>query len=149
MAVMKIDRNKLDQYIQACIDQGVTYGLGDKDPILGAFPPDYESIDCSGFMRALIHYSTDGEVTMPDGSWNQLDWLIAQGFPQVNFDTCVENDDSIRICVYEQPGHTGHVWLVMNGITYESHGHAGPSHRDWNNQVLAGISKMTKVFLVA
>lgn len=147
--VMRLDRAKLDAYIDACIAQGVVYGLGDKDPKLGSFPPDFRQIDCSGFMRALIYYATSNQVEMPDGSYNQLAWLHAQNFKISDYASTGAQDNVARICVYEAKGRTGHIWLVLNGSTYESHGSSGPSHRNWNCDTLKAISGETTVFAVA
>lgn len=149
--VMPIDKSELDSdaYILACRAQNITYGLGDKDPVLGAFPPDYSCIDCSGFMRTFVYYLTNGEIKLPDGSWNQLDYFKSNNFKPYTFSETGSVDNIVRVAVYEQSGHTGHIWMTYRGRTYESHGSAGPSHRDWDVPVLASLAALTQVFAVA
>lgn len=151
--IMPIDKSKLDSndYINYCRDHGVKYGFGAKETgeTLGTFPPGYKEIDCSGFMRAFIAYLTNRQDLMPDGSWNEKDWLIAQNYQKVPFSDSGLSDGGVRICVFEESGKTGHIWLCYNGKTYESHGSMGPSNRMWNDPILEQISPYTTTFLVA
>lgn len=146
---MPINKQKLLTYFLAAIAQGVQYGMGSKDPELGAYPPDFSHIDCSGEVRTLLFGASDGQVNLPDGSWNILDYLNKNGLKKSSFDDTANLDQVLRVCVYEETGKTGHVWLTFMGFTMESHGSAGTMPRKWDHPTLVGISKNTTVFEVA
>ena len=92
-------------------------------------------VDCSGFSRWALYHLSGDKVAVPDGSVQQHQWFHANGF-----DTCPVadghlTDGALRIFFLPPVGkEAGHVMLVFNGMTYESHGSAGPSSRSWGSQ---------------
>lgn len=155
-----IDTEKMDEYIQACISAGVQYGLGAKDPTPKAtLPIDFDRIDCSGFVRQIIRHATNGGVILPDGSWAQSEWCKNYKTPEPEAATLepieyknlnVEAFGPTRVVIafYRPVGDAvGHVWLVHKGVTYESHGKAGPAHREWCDPVLMRL--VTQAYILA
>lgn len=123
---------------------GWSYGLGYKivpidlqgHSLIGTGPDGDKAtkVDCSGFVRWAIYHMTAGVVDLPDGSVIQHSWFDDHGYtkqdPSVGHDT----DGALRIA-FLRPSSTvdgiGHVLLIIDGMTYESHGGVGPSQRDW------------------
>ena len=154
--VLPISRPLFIKYVNAANAMHIAYGMGHKDARPGAYPPHYTSIDCSGFFRTLLDYSTFGATSvMPDGSSNEADWLRGLGLKRhaitsaADYAAAVNNADiHIRACFHHPGGNgddpTGHVWCVFkNGsgevVTAESHGGVGVSSRPWNTPVLEAI----------
>ena len=119
--------------------EGVKYGLGWKaSPIdvnsgvfMGRSPLGLKGrkIDCSGFVRYLMNKAIDGFL-VPDGSVNQHDWVRASGFkPSADMDAM---DGALRIA-FIPPRPIGHVVLILNGWTFESHGGLGVDRRKWGS----------------
>jgi len=115
----------------------ISYQLGAKAR-LDALPTTIQHIDCSGFVRYLLYQASDRQLVMPDGSWKQREWCQKQRFEAVNYATAAECDGWLRIAfINPKPQRAGHVWLIRNGLTLESHGRTkGPDQRMWNTQVL-------------
>jgi hypothetical protein len=145
--MMNIDRGYLLELCAELMDGHIRYGMGAK-AALGAEPGDIKAIDCSGFTRYLIHRVTDGQVTLVDGSDEQNAWckrhhLRAEKYMQV----AGLSDGQLRIAFIPRVYHdgkvakAGHVWLVMDGETIESHGGKGPDRRAWNSPVLTARVK--------
>ena len=138
-----IESNYLQELCQQMMDGHVSYGYGSKVP-LDAEPSQIKKIDCSGFSRWLIYQATDGLVTMVEGSDEQHAWCKKQKLTKQNyFQTAALSDGQLRIAfiprVYGEGGKVakaGHVWLVLDGQTIESHGGKGPSRRAWNHSSL-------------
>lgn len=151
---LPIDIDKLNAYLAECVSRGIGYHLNEgaadsdtgkaPDGELSAFPPDYSHIDCSGWVRAAVAYATNGAeggpVVIPDGSQNQLDWFASSGFKPTIYENTALRDNRLRIA-FLRPHDTsegvGHVWLVLNGKTMESHAPTGPNSRDWNTPILS------------
>lgn len=113
-------------------DAGVSYQLGAKANPLSAQAGEFDAIDCSGFVRWLIFHATGQEI--PDGSVHQHDWAIQHGCKQSTFADAHSDDDLIRIAfLVPAGGKPGHVVLILNGYTMESHGGAGPDRRAWGS----------------
>jgi hypothetical protein len=118
------------------MDGHIRYGFGSK-AAFKTTPEDIKAIDCSGFVRYLIYHVTDGEVIMPDGSWNQNAWCKHNHLITVEFATAADIDGWLRIAFLPpKKGHAGHVWLILNGKTLESHGGVGPDRRPWDTPIL-------------
>lgn len=119
------------------------YGLGSKIPLsLPSSGFNGRKVDCSGFVRYLTYHSTDPHLTIPDGSYNQLDWFHSRA-PLVNYDDTIRQPHELHICfirtLYDARGHVsrvGHVFFVREGLTYESHGGVGPNSRKWDTRIL-------------
>jgi len=130
-----------NEYLDECERLGIKYELGGKAPEdeLSAFPPKYDAIDCSGWIRAAIAYATDGLIVIPDGSENQHDWFASHDFKPTNYENTALRDNRLRVAFLfpdDTSERVGHVWFIRNGKTLESHGGTGPSSRYWNTPIL-------------
>lgn len=89
-------------------------------------PSAIKGLDCSGFVQYVIHESTTHYYKIPQGSINQLNWLEEEGFHNYGKDAyeneAIKKDDTVRIAFRKRKSGNpvGHVWLVINGRTYES-----------------------------
>jgi hypothetical protein len=146
---LPLDPERLTRYLGTCLAHGVGYELGAKAHDLRAIPPDYHTIDCSGWVRAAIAVATEGRVTMPDGSVVQNDWCAAQGLKRNDFASCRLRDGLTRIAFIRANGFhpIGHVYLVRNGRTLESFGGHGPGSRPVTTHVLS--AETTDVYVLA
>ncbi len=102
-------------------------------------------VDCSGIQRGMMAVATPSHVHLPDGSWEQDAWCAAQGLkvsamdPSGYLDVCANTDGHTRMC-FIHPNENesiGHVFLVRNRVTLESHGGCGPDSRPFDTHVLA------------
>jgi len=112
----------------------VTYKLGAKCKFNAVPGRDFTAIDCSGFVRECVRRGTNLGDTFPDGSVNQHDWVKAQGFATDTINGGMQQDGAVRIA-FLPPTPTreiGHVVLIHNGKTLESHSKVGPDSRDWD-----------------
>jgi hypothetical protein len=141
MSSIWIDSAVLLSLCDQLMDGHISYGFGSKAGF-HTKPEQIKAIDCSGFVRYVIYQATSGHVVMPDGSWIQNDWCKAKHFERVKYATAAGNDGWLRIAFLPpKPGHAGHVWLILNGKTMESHGHKGPHRRPWDTKVLKSQAK--------
>lgn len=120
---------------------GVKYSFGAKAPNLDADSHTITEIDCSGFVRFVLHRAANGGFTMPDGSVNQREWIEAHGWHELNqySDVQYAKDDPTRLFIafLDPKGNKpGHVWLIRGGVTMESHGGVGVDSRPWNTPAL-------------
>lgn len=127
---LKAVRNEL-------LDGHISYRLGAKAR-LDAEPSTITHLDCSGFVRYLLYQASDKSLLLPDGSWIQREWCQKQKLEPVNYATAAECDGWLRIAFIDpKPNKAGHVWLIRNGQTLESHGRRiGPNQRPWDTPVL-------------
>ena len=103
-------------------------------------------IDCSGYVRWLVHRATDEAVTMPDGSAIQHEWVREAGFKESDVASACLLDGALRIAfLAPQGGKAGHVALIRNGLTFESNGGDGPNRRAWNGK---GWQAKTRVYVL-
>ncbi|ACA15295.1 peptidase S8 and S53 subtilisin kexin sedolisin [Methylobacterium sp. 4-46] len=114
----------------------VTYGLGQKVPFLDAVPGrDFTQVDCSGFVRQVVRLATTPSLRFPDGSVNQHQWARARGLETSSVAEGRATDDVVRIAFLRPQDagrkRIGHVVLIANGETLESHGGVGPDSRPW------------------
>jgi lysozyme family protein len=113
----------------------VGYHLSSKVPFHGAVPgKDFQAVDCSGFVREAIWRATSPHLAFPDGSVVQHDWIRARGFERSTPDAAFQEDGAVRIAFLrpqESPTRVGHVVLIQNARTLESHGGVGPDSRPW------------------
>ncbi len=134
---MPIDAAKLLDFLHACTNSTprVVYGLGKKIAKDSDQPgKDFKQVDCSGFVRAGIRRSTTPKLAFPDGSVVQHDWVRDQGYPRETIADGMKTDGHIRIAFLspaDSPVHIGHVVVIINAKTIESHGGAGPDSRAW------------------
>jgi hypothetical protein len=125
-------------FLTACMTSTprVQYGLGKKVPFHGATPGrDFTRVDCSGFVREAIWRATSNpHFNFKDGSVVQHEWVRTNGFQLTTTDAAALQDGVIRIAFLrpqDSTSHIGHVALVHNGRTLESHGSFGPNSRPW------------------
>ncbi len=126
-------------FLDACRDSvpRVTYGLGKKAPFLDAVPGrDFTQIDCSGFVSHVVRLCTVPAIAFPDGSVTEHDWIDARGFERCTISSAAQVDGALRIAFLRPqdagPDHIGHVVLIYDGWTLESHGGVGPDSRRWD-----------------
>ena len=111
----------------------VGYRLGAKIPANGVPGRDFTEVDCSGFVREVVRRSTNLGNTFPDGSVVQHDWVTKRGFKTTSIASAQVKDGTVRIA-FLAPTRTrkiGHVVLIYDGMTIESHGGVGPDSRPW------------------
>ncbi|WP_202189228.1 hypothetical protein [Sphingomonas sp. CCH10-B3] len=148
---MPIDTAKMLAFLNACMTSQprVQYGLGAKIPNDAAQPGrDFTKVDCSGFVRAAIRRSTAPKVAFPDGSVVQHDWVRDQGYTRQTLADGKLDDGRVRIAFLspaDSPSRIGHVVLILNGKTLESHGGVGPNSRAWTGQ---GWQAKARVYLL-
>jgi hypothetical protein len=134
-----LDITVASDFLGSCMHSSprVKYGLGAKISPHGATPgTDFTKVDCSGFVREAIWRATTPHFNFPDGSVVQHDWVRDKGYERSTRTDALLEDGKIRI-VFLRPqdtsSHIGHVALVHNGKTIESHGGVGPNTRAWTN----------------
>jgi lysozyme family protein len=136
---LPLDFSKAAAFLQACMNSTprVTYGLGAKVPFFGAVPGrDFRRVDCSGFVREAIRRATTPRAAFPDGSVVQHDWVKQRNFKKSTPQSALLQDGAVRIAFLrpqDVSSGIGHVVLVHNGRTLESHGGRGPNARPWTN----------------
>lgn len=148
---MSIDWAKAQAFLHACVTSNprVTYGLGAKVPSDASIPGrDFRNVDCSGFVRAAIRRSTNPKVPFPDGSVVQHDWVKAKGFPRGTIEDGKLADGKIRIAFLspkDAGSGIGHVVLIRNARTLESHSGVGPNSRPFDG---TGWQRKARVYLL-
>lgn len=106
-------------------------------------PAAIKSLDCSGFVQYVIHETTRQYYKIPAGSAKQKEWLEANKFLDYKLKgesikipykrEAPKHDNNVRIAFKKTSPEipktktkpkvdkkVGHVWLVINGKTYES-----------------------------
>src|SRR5262249_19536344 len=90
-----------------------------------------------------IKEATTPMVPFPDGSVVQHDWVAAHHYKKTSVASGKLADGMVRIA-FLAPGATssgiGHVVLIHNGRTLESHGGVGPHSRPWNGEGWQGAT---------
>lgn len=136
---MPLDRAILTDFLDRCMtsDPRVRYGLGKKVPRHGAIPgQEFTEIDCSGFVREAIRLATSPMVKFPDGSVVQHDWVRNWNYAPGMVEDGEKTDNRVRIAFLrpqDSAKGVGHVVLLLNGMTLESHGGVGPNRRVWSS----------------
>ena len=136
---LSLDITAARNFLNSCITSSprVKYGLGAKISPHGAIPgTGFTKVDCSGFVREIVWRATAPHFNFPDGSVVQHDWIKAKGYERGTRADALLQDGRIRIVFLrpqDSPSHVGHVALVHNAKTIESHGSVGPDSRDWTN----------------
>lgn len=146
--MIQINREHLLELCADLMDGHIVYAMGAKARTLHAEPADIPALDCSGFTRYLIFQATDGQVHLPDGSDEQNTWCVRQHLrPDSYAHVAGLGDGTLRIAFIPREykngrlHRAGHVWLLVDGRTLESHGSKGPDRRDWNCSRLTGRVK--------
>jgi len=126
-------------FLNSCMTSSprVKYGFGAKVSPHGAIPGSgFKRVDCSGFVRETVWRATSPHFNFPDGSVVQHEWIRNKGYERGTRADAFLEDGKIRI-VFLRPqdsaSNIGHVALVHNARTLESHGSHGPNSRAWTN----------------
>ncbi len=137
-----VDVPYLLRLMALCVAAVVRYLMGGKARDLDAVPLDVSAIDCSGFARWLLYHATRGQLLLPDGSCIQDHALFLDQFKSTDPANCALHDGHVRVCIHlaDDKDGTGHIWIVLNGVTYESHGGRGVSSRPWNVMLSSGYT---------
>lgn len=135
-----VDIPYLRTLMAQCVAAGIRYLMGGKAHELDTVPLDVSRIDCSGFARWLLYHATRGKLLLPDGSCIEDQALALDGFKKTDPANCALHDGHVRVCIHlaDDKDGTGHIWIVLNGVTYESHGGRGVSSRAWNVMLSSG-----------
>lgn len=135
MKTLPINKPVLVDFMNQCLDK-VKYHLGAKAKFGSRPMKDFAEIDCSGFVRWLLHMCCG--VRIPDGSYNQRVWFQKQGYKTNPYKVVAGlRDNRLRIAFMNPvDGESGHVWLICNGKTIESYGGHGVGRRGWDTTVL-------------
>lgn len=121
-------------------DGHVRYQIGDglgKVRHLSDAPSTVTGLDCSGFVQYMIYRCTDPHVRIPAGSSLQEQYFRNNHYVEIPYaDHAWKNDDVVRIGFRDRTDNLiRHVWLVINGFTYESTtraGRDGPTSFHWS-----------------
>ena len=136
---LALDITAATNFLNSCMHSSprVKYGLGAKVSPHGAAPGNgFTKVDCSGFIRETIWRATTPHFNFPDGSVVQHDFIKDKGYERSTRADASLEDGKIRIVFLrpqDSPSHIGHVALVHNAKTLESHGGVGPDSRQWTN----------------
>jgi hypothetical protein len=140
---LAIDGGKIAALVLSLEAAGLSYGLGSKIEPLSLQASDLAaaeitSVDCSGCVRWAIFHALGqpADFNFADGSVQQHEQVLAVGFKQSEYNAGFELDDHVRIgfLTPEDRGGVGHVVIIWNANTYESHGHKGPDSRVWGTE---------------
>lgn len=133
---LDIDVGLLLTLVGRTVKPGDQYKLGGKAPSLDADSSQIGPIDCSGYLRWLLHRATGNRLVIPDGSWHQKGWAESVGFKETVVASGALQDNRIRLAYMKplRPGGVGHIALVLNGWTIESSSKRGPGRRLWTGE---------------
>ncbi|WP_299750271.1 hypothetical protein [Devosia sp.] len=99
-------------------------------------------------MREAIRRATN-KGPFPDGSVVQHDWIREKGFAASTIADAGKKDGIIRIAFLrpqDAASGVGHVVIVHQSVTYESHGGTGPNSREWTG---SGRQTKAKVYILS
>ncbi|MCP5072564.1 MAG: hypothetical protein GY947_04620 [Rhodobacteraceae bacterium] len=117
--------------------------------LAGTSTSEIRQLDCSGFVEYVIYQTTIHHHNIPSGSRRQRNF-IERDHDEVDYNANASLlDEMVRIgfrdAVWEGSGDNrrrtgvGHVWLVINGITFESTSrngrNQGPKSFSWETRV--------------
>lgn len=136
-------------FVAAQMKSGVSYLLGGKARSLKEGPGVTGRIDCSGEFRLLGYHATDGETSMPDGSWLQREYC-EKNFDEVPYSQAMEAKAGELYAAFitsgvNGAGRIGHVWNVFydekkkRAMTLESHGGKGVNSRPADYKTLRNL----------
>jgi len=126
------DPKQVEQFTANGINAGIKYKLGAKVSPLSSAIARISEVDCSGFVRWAI-FQVCGTI-IPDGSVNQHQWADIQGLKKSTVNDAKNKDNFLRIAFLRPQGdEPGHVMLIANGLTCESHGGKGIDRRPWGS----------------
>jgi cell wall-associated NlpC family hydrolase len=145
-ATLDFDTATMDAFLAACVSSTprVGYKLGAKIRPGQVPGRDFAAVDCSGFVREILRRCTVVGTQFPDGSVVQHEWVRARGFAPAD-----QAKTGMVYLAFLSPADTssriGHVVLVHNGKTVESHGGVGPDSRPWDR---SGWQSKARLYVV-
>lgn len=141
MRPLILNKFKIPALVKDCQLHGVGYSLGAKAQPLALQAASLMALDCSGFVRWAIYHASlmlpDTDIAyafkLPDGSVQQHEWCDAQKLERSPVGEGSLSDGVLRIAFLtpQDGGGIGHVMLIQDGFTLESHGGVGPDRRKW------------------
>lgn len=147
-----IDVDLLVELSRRTVQPGNQYRLGGKAPKLTADSATIRGlgIDCSGYVRWILHRATGDELVIPDGSVQQAEWADSVGLKRSTVEACALLDGVVRMAQLPPTASrsgVGHITLILDGQTIESRGGAGPDRRPWTGegwQALVNVWGLTR-----
>lgn len=120
----------LNELLAASIRYEMSGMVGKVRNLAGTEPSDISQLDCSGFVEYVIYKTSEHNENLPSGSRRQRD-EIANSYAEIDYATAAPMiDNTVRIGFRDavwttvnairRRSQVGHVWLVINGRTYES-----------------------------
>jgi len=116
----------------------VKYLYGGKTPSLGCDSSAFSVVDCSGFVAWILYRATRGLLALNMGSQQMREWFQNLGARNVDYQDAAQGAPGrlfLGVLLPSSDG-IGHVFLMSDGVTYESHGHFGVDSRKWDIRVL-------------
>ena len=136
---LPVDIDLLKQLSDRTVQPGNQYEFGGKVSLdADSSTVAASGIDCSGYVRWLLHRATKGRVSIPDGSAVQHDWFKEHKFKLSSVASACLMDGVLRVAFLPPSSGIGHVLLIRDGQTFESHGSAGPNRRTWTGRGYQG-----------
>jgi hypothetical protein len=132
-----INLKLLQDAVHTMMLNGVKYRWGSK-PALRMPVKSVETSDCSGFTRYVAFLATSGEVVLPEGSYQQHDFL-APILDEVPYQEVAKsaNEATLYLCfIHPTNDHAGHVWFVCRADTFECYGGHGVGSRHYDRRPL-------------
>lgn len=134
---ISVDLNLLQTLHSRVVVAGDQYGFGGKVPITAdSSEVRGKDVDCSGYVRWLLYRASGEQFDIGDGSWLQHDLIEGLGCKASTVEAANLKDGALRIAFLApgalRPGAAGHVALVLNDQTMESHSGTGPDSRPWD-----------------
>lgn len=135
---LSVDLDLLRTLHSRMVVEGDQYGFGDKIPITAdSSEVRGKDVDCSGYVRWLLHQASGEQFDIGDGSWLQHDLIEGLGCKRSTVQAANLKDGALRIAFLAPgalgKGKPGHVALVLNDQTMESHSGTGPDSRPWDS----------------
>ncbi len=140
----------LVSWFEDCREAHVKYGLGAKADFHGQPPENIGAIDCSGAFRESVWVASpeNRRVEFTDGSVRQLAQVKSIGFKPSTVESGKLKDGILRVAFLRQQdslSKIGHVAMIHNAMTLESHGKVGPNRRPWTG---AGWQEKAQVYVL-
>ena len=152
---MQFDTLRLATVLDELLSSNIRYemnGLVGKARPLSQPVSSLSQLDCSGFVEYVIYHGTTDNVNLPSGSVTQrtriardashtpAEYLkhaeLRDDVVRIGFRRTISrrNEDGVRVKT-----QVGHVWLVINGKTYESTSKGGrdkgPKSLKWDDRI--------------
>lgn len=146
MPCYSIDQTRLLQIHESLDPINYSVGLNASGAAKGkaAFGTEVSKItglDCSGYIHYILREASKNKINVPHGSWNIDAWFEKSSCSDVDYKSNAgKRDNVLRLGYFPKPADGsmsyGHIWLVLNAETLESHGSRGVNRRSWSTSVL-------------